>query len=237
MEFKWGLLSRNEEFVEILNKEIFERNSYLKFFGIEEGDTVFDVGASSGPFSFSIVKFKPGRLFCFEPHEELFETLQENLGEKAVCVNAGIASRSGEMTLEGIYNPNSMDMWSLPKVANTVKIQPYADDNAPEGIDFLKCDCEGCEYDIFAPESRKWAMSRMRKVAGEWHLHNEELKNKFREFRDGFLKSLPPDVYWVESMDEVNIKPFLFDDWFIPNYSCIMLYMLIPQTKNEQTET
>ena len=237
MEFKWGMLAENKEFVEILKKEIFEQNSYLKFFGIDEGDVVFDVGASAGPFSFSIMKFKPGKVFCFEPHEGLFKTLEENLGEGATCVNAGVASQGGETVLHGIYNPNSMDMWSLPMAAKTVEIKAYSSDNSPDGIDFLKCDCEGCEYDIFTPDSREWVLSNLHKVAGEWHLHNQELKDKFGRFRDEFLKSLPPDAYWVESMDGVNIKPFLFDDWFIPNYSCIMLYMLVPQTKNERTAT
>jgi FkbM family methyltransferase len=231
MTFDWGLLSRNAEFMRVLRKEIFDENSYLKHFGIEEGDTVFDVGASAGPFSFSILGLKPGRIFCFEPHETLFKTLEKNLGGKAVCVNAGVAKQSGDGLLNGLYNPDSMAMWSMPTKAKTVNLRAFAEENSIEHVDFLKCDCEGCEYDIFGPENEGWILSKVRKIAGEWHLHNEQLKDCFKEFRDRFLSKLPRDNYKVESMDGVNISDYLFDDWFLGNYSCIMLYILIPGEK------
>ena len=236
MEFDWGVLSRNAEFMKVLNKEIIQENSYLKFFGIEEGDTVFDVGASAGPFSFSILKFNPGRIFCFEPHEKLFKTLKKNLKERAVCVNAGVAGQTGEGVLNGLYNPESMAMYSLPTVANTVNFMSFVKENSIETIDFLKCDCEGCEYDIFSPENQDWILDRVRKIAGEWHLHDEESKDKFKAFRDAFLSRLPNESYKVESMDGVDIKPYLFENWFLGGYNCIMLYIQIPN-KNTRIET
>lgn len=227
MDFDWGILS--QEFIQTLRREIVKENSYLKFFPVEKGDIVFDVGASVGIFSFSILPFGPGEIHCFEPHESLFETLRKNMEGKAVLINAGIAEHSGEGILNGVYNPDSMNMWSMPVNAKTVDIKSYVERNLPQGVDFLKLDCEGCEYDVFSPNSEDWAKSKVRKVAGEWHLHNDELKQKFTIFRDGFLRALPPENYWVESMDGVDIKQYLFDDWFIPNYSCIMVYMLMPR--------
>jgi 2-polyprenyl-3-methyl-5-hydroxy-6-metoxy-1,4-benzoquinol methylase len=46
-------------------KEIFEDKCYEQFFEVEEGDTVLDVGASVGPFTYSILHKKPKQVYCF----------------------------------------------------------------------------------------------------------------------------------------------------------------------------
>jgi FkbM family methyltransferase len=196
---------------------------------VEEGDVVFDVGASVGPFSFSILSSQPSKIYCFEPHEILFKTLKKNLGDKAVCINAGIAESDGETVLNGLYNPDSMAMWSYPTMAKTINFMSFVKKNGIEKIDFLKCDCEGGEYCIFDPKNKEWILGHVRKVAGEWHLHNPELKNKFRIFRDNMLLGLPDELYQINSMDGQNIKEGLLSEEFIQNNTCIMVYMRMPE--------
>jgi hypothetical protein len=57
-------------FKETVSKEIFEDNIYEKFFEVEKGDIVFDIGASLGPFTYSILDKEPSHVFCFEPSYE-----------------------------------------------------------------------------------------------------------------------------------------------------------------------
>ena len=66
----------HEGFKEIVEKEIFIDKVYEKYFEVEEGDVVFDVGASLGPFTYSILDKNPSQVFAFEPSFEEFKTRQ-----------------------------------------------------------------------------------------------------------------------------------------------------------------
>ena len=59
-------------FRETVTKEIFEDKIYERYFEVEEGDVVFDIGASLGPFTFSILHKNPSQVFAFEPSYEEF---------------------------------------------------------------------------------------------------------------------------------------------------------------------
>ena len=61
-----------------ITEEIFNNNIYEKFFEVEEGDIILDVGASIGPFTYSILHKKPKHVFCVEPSESEFTTLIKN---------------------------------------------------------------------------------------------------------------------------------------------------------------
>jgi hypothetical protein len=90
-------------------------------------------------------------------------------------------------------------------------------------IDFLKSDCEGGEYDIFNIENLFWIKENVKKISGEWHLRTPELKQKFKVFRDTYLRIFPN--YQVLSFNGVDIKWNLWNDDFIDYYSEIMIYI------------
>jgi hypothetical protein len=90
-------------------------------------------------------------------------------------------------------------------------------------IDFLKTDCEGGEYNIFTEKNFDWIKNNVRKISGEWHLHNEETKNKFRKFRDLYLNEFTN--HQVFSVDGTDIKWDLWNDHFIEYYSEVNLYI------------
>jgi FkbM family methyltransferase len=230
MDFDWGVLSQNSEFMRVLRDEILVQNVYQKYFEVEEGEVVFDFGASSGIFTFSILDKKPKKVYCFEPHKDLFKTLKRNVENKGVdvtCTNAGIGSRDGKEILPGVYNPNSMAMWSLPVETEVVSFSSFVKKNNVQKIDFMKLDCEGGEYEIFKEQNYDWLMGNLKKTAGEWHLHNPELKEKFKDFRDKVLGSLSPSSYEVSSMSGEDIKNRLWSSGFLDDFECIMLYIRI----------
>ena len=90
-------------------------------------------------------------------------------------------------------------------------------------IDFLKTDCEGGEYDIFTEQNFEWIKNNVKKISGEWHLHNQETKDKFRKFRDLNLRELTN--HQIYSVDGIDIKWDLWNDHFIEYYKEIILYI------------
>jgi FkbM family methyltransferase len=225
-DFDWGEIFDNEWFRGVIEDEIFVRKVYEKFFSVEKDDIVFDIGASVGPFTYSIQNKNPKHVYCFEPHRGLHETLKKNIAaENITVVDKAVGSVNGTLMLSGIYNAEyteTCDENNFQEV-ETIKFKTFIEENNIERVDFLKTDCEGGEYDIFNDENLSWIKKNVKKVVGEWHLSNPELKAKFRKFRDTYLRELPN--HEVYSCDDVDIKWSVWDDWFIEHYSEIVLYI------------
>jgi FkbM family methyltransferase len=205
-------------FKETVKQEIFIDKIYERFFGVEEGDVVFDIGASLGPFTYSILDKNPSHVFSMEPSFEEFKTLVLNTRQGPVThINKGIADRVGEFEFEYVFNNDNGN-----KLYSTTFKKLISDYNVKQ-IDFLKSDCEGGEYDIFNVENIFWIKNNVKKISGEWHLRTPELKNKFRVFRDTYLRLFPN--HQILSFNGVDIKWDLWNDHFIEYYKEVMIYI------------
>jgi hypothetical protein len=128
-------------------------NVYARF-GFD-GNTIVDVGSSIGVFVVSQSK-KTSRWFVFEPDAEIFPWLALNvrtnhLENSVVAYNSPVSSK--EMAL------------ICDKVGQ---------------IDFLKIDCEGCEYGLLNwPEL---LFKRIHKIAAEVHLIGDKEPSKISSF-------------------------------------------------------
>ncbi len=208
----------HESFKEIVEKEIFLDKVYEKFFEVEEGDVVFDVGASLGPFTYSMLDKNPSHVFAFEPSFEEFKTLVRNTRKGPVThINKGISNQIGEFQFEDVFNVSDNEI--LYSTTFTKIIEDY---NIRK-IDFLKSDCEGGEYDIFNLENLFWIKQNVQKIVGEWHLRTPELKQKFRIFRDTYLRIFPN--FKVRSYNGYNIEENLWTDEFIETFTEILIYI------------
>jgi len=214
-DFQWGTIEDDHWFKPVLIREIFDVNTYEKFFKVEKGDIVVDVGASVGPFAYEILKNKPKRIFCIEPSKEYFPTLLKNVeGRKEVIpINKAISENDSYYDI----------IPSFGKYTSTIKFNTFIKDYNINKIDFLKLDCEGGEYDIFNDENLPWISTNVKKISGEFHLFNNELKEKFRKFRDTYLKHF--SNFEVIAMDGVDIKWDLWNEHFIEYYQYIMIYI------------
>jgi len=224
--FDWGHAAENKWFKDTVEKEIFVDNVYQKFFEVENDDVVFDIGASSGPFTYSIKEKNPAKVYCFEPHPELFKNLTKNVeSDNVICVNKAIGPVNGHLTTSGFFNKDSKETSTEKNTQKvpSVKFSTFIRENNVKKIDFLKSDCEGGEYDIFNDENLPWIKKNVKKIAGEWHLTTPEQKQKFRHFRDTYLRDFPN--HEVYSIDYVDIKWSVWDDWFIEHYALINLYI------------
>jgi FkbM family methyltransferase len=207
-----------EGFEDIVKKEIFIDKLYTKFFEVEEGDVVFDIGASLGPFTYSILKDKPSHVFAIEPSFELFKTLVLNTRHGPVThINKGIYSLIGEHAFEFAFNDDDGE-----KMYSTTFNKILEDYNIKR-IDFLKTDCEGGEYDIFTPENLIWIKQNVRKIVGEWHLRTPIHKEQFRAFRDLYLRMFP--TFKVFSTNGVDIGWDIWNDTFIKYYKEVTIYI------------
>jgi len=214
-KFEWGWMKDNLNQKEVLIKEIFEDKIYEKFFEIEEGDVVLDIGSSVGPLPYSAGD-KIKHVYCLEPSDVEFDTLLKNMENiSSTCLKLGISKESGKINGDYIYGGQTeMDCISFKDLINNHNI---------DKIDFFKTDCEGGEYDVFTLENLNWIKSNVKKITGEWHLSDPNLKEKFKKFRDEFLVNF--DDYEVYSLDGYNIKWNLFTDQFINYYSEIIIHI------------
>lgn len=224
-DFDWGEISENEWFLDKLEEEIILGNIYQKFFNVEKNDVVVDVGASSGPFTKSILKNAPKKIYCLEPSKNLYKTLSSNFKDvdNIICINKGIINVDGKTEFNGIYNPKGYYTGGNPSLADGIKFSTFINEYNIKTIDFLKLNCEGGEYDIFNSENEEWIFNNVRKISGEFHLDNDVLKEKFRHFRDNYLTKFKD--FEIYSSDGIDIKWDLFNDHFMEYYQNVDVYI------------
>jgi autotransporter strand-loop-strand O-heptosyltransferase len=212
-KFDWG--KKSEWYVNQATKEIFEDDAYERFFEVEEGDIVVDLGASLGPFTYKILPKNPKQCYVVEPLSYHINVLHKNVGEDNVKIIQGAITdkKNIEITWDGITE-------SVP----TFSFKEFLDENGIDKIDFLKCDCEGGEYDVFQPSNIDF-LKTIPKIVTEFHLVNDENFHecKFRWFRDNILPKF--ENYEVYSYDGVDIKWDLWNDHFIEYYNEVIIYI------------
>jgi len=197
-------------------REIYEYGLYNKFFEVESNDIVVDIGASIGPFTYSILHKKPKHVYCLEPSETEFPTLIKNtIGYPVTHINKGISSSNGIITNYEIFgSQNQMEGITFDKLRYLYDLKK---------IDFLKTDCEGGEYEIFNEKNFEWVTKNIKKIVGEWHLSTPELKSKFRKFRDNYLSYF--ENFEVMSIDGHYIKWDLWNEHFIEYYNEVIIHI------------
>ena len=213
IDFDWG--KKTDWYVEQAKKEIFENNTYERFFEVEEGDVVVDLGASLGPFTYSILPKNPKQCYVVEPLMGQIETLKTNVGRDNVKIIQGAITDKKKIVIS----------WDkITESVPTFSFREFLDEQGIDKIDFLKCDCEGGEYDVFQQSNIEF-LKTIPKIVTEFHMKNDGNYHeaKFRWFRDNILPQF--DKIEVFSVDGVNIKWDLWNEHFIQYYSEVIIYM------------
>ena len=142
--FDWG--TSNSWFIETISKEIFEEKIYEKFFEVETGDIVIDLGASIRPFTNSILNKNPKHVICVEPSFEEFPVLIQNTRQGNVSyLNKAINNFTGEFISSNLFGFEN----GISSKAYGITFKDFINLYNLEKIDFLKTDSEAGEYDIF----------------------------------------------------------------------------------------
>lgn len=128
---------------------------------IKKGDTIIDVGANRGTYSylFSFLNKNGSKVFAFEPQETVFTILKKNIGCKVNIHKCGLSSRHGDSIfyehLEGSGPSSSLEKFSdLEKAKKVLSYQVRVttlDMFCKEyslSPSFLKIDTEGHDLEV-----------------------------------------------------------------------------------------
>jgi len=144
-------------------KELIIDQCYNKFRNIKKNDVIIDVGASIGDFSILASKKEAKKIYAIEMNKKLVEIMKKNIklnnAKNIIVINKRINS--------------------LNEIFSRYKIKK---------CDFLKIDCEGCEYQIFKRINKK-NLNKIKYIAFEIHLFNKKMKKEFYKLKELLLKN------------------------------------------------
>jgi len=212
-EFNWG--GKTDWYIEQAINEIYVVNAYEKHFQVEEDDIVVDLGASLGPFTYKILSANPKQCYVVDPLTYHIELLHKNVRKDNVKIIQGAITdkKNIEVSWDGVTE-------NVP----TFTFKEFLDKNKIDKIDFLKCDCEGGEYDVFQSSNIKFLLT-IPKIVTEFHMGDDETLNqyRFKWFRDHILPNF--NNFHVYSYDGIDIKWDLGNDHFLEYYNEIIIHI------------
>jgi len=119
----------------------------LNVYGFENPPSkavIVDVGASIGDFTLLASRSPQNRVYAYEPSIKAFRYMRFNL----------VA--------------NKRTILAFNRAANASVLDSILEKYAEPSIDFLKVDCEGCEYELLL-ECSATTLSKIKKIAMEIH--------------------------------------------------------------------
>jgi FkbM family methyltransferase len=181
--------------IEILNFNQYEKSDFemvLKL--LEDGMTVFDIGANFGWYVLNISKkFPKSHIFAFEPIPKTFDYLSKNVSLNGISnvsiFNFGFSNQEGKFELfyypEGSGNASLTNVSGLTDVEKIVcsirKMDAFTDENNVHP-DFIKLDVEGAELFVMQGGIKTIEQDRpiifaelLRKWSAKFNYHPNEL--------------------------------------------------------------
>ena len=187
-----------------LTEEFINRSQYEKFVQVNKGDVVLDIGASIGPFLYTIQDRNISKVVAVEPLTVYHDTLYKNAGNLPLTLHKNaIGSEDGkDLELE----------WSChTENVKTICFDTIIKENNLTHIDYFKIDCEGGEYFIFTEKYIDWIKDNVKYVVGEFHLNTLEMRESFRKMYK--LLKLKGFNFTLESVDGKPITHLLENDF------------------------
>ena len=172
--------------------EIWLHESYNpKGFEIKKGDVVVDIGAHIGIFTlYAAHHAKNGKIYSFEPAEDNFRLLKENIRinnfRNVEVFNKAVGGKKGKLIffVSQTRNKGQNSMYKLGESQKEITVDKISFRDflkKLEKIDFLKMDCEGAEYDILL-SLNKTELNKIKKISMEYHNYEGRSGEEIREF-------------------------------------------------------
>jgi FkbM family methyltransferase len=145
-------------------------------FEIGENDNVVDVGSHIGVFSVYAAQFcRNGKIISYEPVEENFRLLQENLELNKLknirAFNVAVAGKKGKIRIYHSEDQAASTIYGDGQrytEVDAVPLKEVLESNHVERCDLLKLDCEGAEYEILDSLADEY-FARISRICMEYH--------------------------------------------------------------------
>lgn len=139
-------------------------HDYLKHWQIQPGSLMIDLGATTGDFEKEFIgqiKQAGARIICFEPGYwnlgHLIRYVEDNMKENAVVMSTAVSARNGFIefitadsgvlnhigTVEQNWGHQVVYKTQMPTMSMDTVLDIFGE------IDFVKCDIEGAELEVF----------------------------------------------------------------------------------------
>jgi FkbM family methyltransferase len=146
-----------------------------------------DVGANVGSYSARLLRMTNAMVYAFEPLSEPFSQLtkfEQKFGGRFIAVNKGVGAKDETLTMH--FNPKATEHASF---SEEVKDVPYVENRLSQdvevitldtfflgnfdrdGLDFLKIDTEGFEYEVLCGAQRTIATHKPKMIQIEYNWH------------------------------------------------------------------
>jgi FkbM family methyltransferase len=172
---------RNLMDVWIVKETCLDRDYESNSVQIKDGWTVVDIGAGIGEFAILVAKEHPSsQVYAYEPFPESFDLLEENLKLNVTrnvrAFQMAIGSRSGKMRLattgEAVQHTTTHSTVS-GSASSVIEVRGLSLDdlfriNGLAHCDFLKIDCEGCEFEILF-NANPMTLKKISRICLEYH--------------------------------------------------------------------
>jgi FkbM family methyltransferase len=160
--------------------EIFVTKIYDKYFSVNNGDVVMDIGGNIGLFSYDAICKGASKVYCFEPSSKNYNVINNIFKfDNLVVEESAVSSKDGYVDFydcESNSIGSSMydELEGSKKITcKSVNLNSYILNNNIEKIDYLKVDCEGAEYEIIESLDEDYLTNNIKKICLEYHLNKD----------------------------------------------------------------
>jgi len=210
---------------EYVDREINQEKIYEKYFDIEQGDVVVDIGGHAGFFSDRASKMGIKEIYTIEPDSDCCEIIKSKLQKSGVdfkVYNGAIADTNEKLYFDGSGLAGHIVGYETDKSVRGITFKKLVEENNITKIDFLKLDCEGGEYSVINEKNIDLFKKVCRKVACEIHLQNASQKYQCIELFN--LLDKHQITYAITSVDGVVLSKEKVIDR-IDFFSEVLLYI------------
>jgi len=218
---------------EYVDREINQEKIYEKYFDIEQGDVVVDIGGHAGFFSDRASKMGIKEIYTIEPDADCCEIIKSKLQKSGVEYKVycgAIADTNEKLYFDGSGLAGHIVGYETNKSVQGITFRRLIEENNLTKIDFLKLDCEGGEYSVINEQNIDLFKKVCKKVACEIHLQNPSQKYQCIELFN--LLDRHQITYAITSVDGVVLSKEKVVDR-IDFFSEVLLYISMNRPTTE----
>ena len=177
---KIKLRTRSTDLMALTNVWLVEEYSNFR---INDNDIIIDIGAHIGLFTLYASQYcKNGIIFCFEPVEENYSVLLDNITQNNLknvkSFKSAVSKSESTITIYRNKDEAGHSMFSSNSHAlkvDSISLKKIIDENSIDRCDLIKLDCEGAEYEIIESLPLEY-FKKISKMIIEYHFADSNPK-------------------------------------------------------------